>query len=220
MNKKKQLVDRNSLDGIGRQLLIDLAIQTLAESSPSRLNSAELCAQLGVTKSLVNFHFGNKDGLLAEAIATAYEDLVSQLTAVASRTNLTPFSRLLVFVDTQFEWTLRFRGIAAQILFPEEWLLSKKRSSAQSQRIAQANIQYQRLLRDVVGSAALYLNPDRPGAELAPIESALVQWLTFGFSAWAAGNRIAVESVGMREFISEARARFHRVIEMILRSDE
>lgn len=220
MNKKKQSVERNPLDGIGRQLLIDMAIQTLAESSPSRLNSADLCAQLGVTKSLVNFHFGNKDGLLAEAIATAYEDLISQLAMVAARTNITPFSKLMVFIETQFEWTIRFRGIAAQILFPEEWLLSKKRSSEQTHRIVQANIHYQRLLRDLVGSAAYYLKPDRKGAEIAPIESALVQWLTFGFSAWAAGNRIAVESVGMREFISDARASFHQVIEMILRSDD
>ncbi|MEL6981622.1 MAG: TetR/AcrR family transcriptional regulator [Actinomycetota bacterium] len=60
-----------------------------------------LAAELGVTKQTILYHFGSKDGLVAEVLATGARDLVDALEA-ARGSEMTGFARVEAVVRASF----------------------------------------------------------------------------------------------------------------------
>jgi len=124
----------------GRQALIDAAIGSIAERGAARTHPKDLTQALGLSKSLVNFHFDGRDGLLAEAIATALERHVDELRQSVASAGTAPMARLLAWIDAVLSWTAANPGIAAAAAYPELVAAVPDHLDGPTSRIVSANL--------------------------------------------------------------------------------
>jgi AcrR family transcriptional regulator len=152
----------------GRQALIDAAIGSIAERGAARTQPKDLTQTLGLSKSLVNFRFDGRDGLLAEAIATALERHVDELRTSVASAGASPMARLLAWIDSFLSWTAANPGMAAAVTFPEWVAAVPVPLDGATSRIAVANMARLDLLyslideargRDASGAASDRLDP-------------------------------------------------------------
>ena len=104
----------------GRSAILARAIELAHEVGPAAVHPNEICAELGLSKSLVNFHFGGRDGLIAEAIVESYRSYVAEIKDAANNAGTDPVARLMAWVDAQVAWTVAHPGLAAALNFPAE----------------------------------------------------------------------------------------------------
>ena len=101
-----------------RDKFIALTIDELAKTGPHSFNATLICDLLGTTYPMVNHYFGNRDGLVAEAVATAYQRYIFGLRD-AALTKSTPTERLDAWIREQLRWTIAHPGIAVVLDFPQ-----------------------------------------------------------------------------------------------------
>ena len=198
-----------------RTALLEAALDRLAEVGPMRVHPNEICAELGLSKALVNYHFGNRDGLLLEATALGYERYVDTLAAAAAAAGPTALDRLLAWIDAQVEWTAAHPGLAAALNFPsvigDEPVEGRDRFEAQIQEAGTRN--FSNLWALVVAAHREARGPEAtPVVEDLALDSVVVGWLTFGMSIWFAGRHLPTRSVGEADDVARARARAREVV--------
>ena len=66
-----------------RDALVSTTIGHLAKFGPVGTQPQDVCAELGISKALVNYHFGGREGLIAEALTVAYEARSKEMAEVA-----------------------------------------------------------------------------------------------------------------------------------------
>ncbi|MEN9823847.1 MAG: hypothetical protein RLZ04_2273, partial [Actinomycetota bacterium] len=99
----------------GRDALVEAVLAELSEKGPANIFPNDISVALGLSKSLVNFHFGGRDGLIAEAMALGYERYVDTVWAAAQAAGDDPVARLMAWIDAQYEWTIANAGLAAAL---------------------------------------------------------------------------------------------------------
>ena len=104
-----------------REKFLALTIEELAKTGPHSFNATLICDLLGTTYPMVNHYFGNRDGLVAEAVATAYRHYIQSL-RIAAELGESPRARLESWMWRQIEWTAEHPGIAVVLDFPESSL--------------------------------------------------------------------------------------------------
>jgi AcrR family transcriptional regulator len=109
--------DRVTPHNDGRAALIEAAIAKMSKDGPALVQPNELCIELGLAKSLVNFHFGGRDGLIAEALAISYERYVVELAKACDTAGPEAIDRLRTWTDQQLDWTIENPGIACGLTF-------------------------------------------------------------------------------------------------------
>lgn len=72
-------------DSPGRQALLRATISVVARSGLRRLTYREVAAEAGLSHSLVRHHFGSRDALIAEALAYAVEQSLTDTMAAPGR---------------------------------------------------------------------------------------------------------------------------------------
>ncbi len=101
----------------GRAALVEATIAKMSKYGPALVQPNELCIDLGLAKSLVNFHFGGRDGLIAEALAISYERYVAELAKACDTAGPDAIDRLLAWTEQQLDWTIKNPGIACGLTF-------------------------------------------------------------------------------------------------------
>lgn len=104
-----------------REKFLSLTIDELAKTGPHSFNATLICDLLGTTYPMVNHYFGNRNGLVAEAVAVAYRGYSESL-RVAAETGDTPEARLESWIWQQIRWTSEHPGISVVLDFPESSL--------------------------------------------------------------------------------------------------
>lgn len=108
-----------SEDPTTREKFIALAIDEVSASGPYSFNATLICDYLGTTYPMVNHYFGNRDGLVAEAVAVAYRQYIRSLRAAAEAESESPQKRLEAWAWQQVRWTSEHPGISAVLDFPQ-----------------------------------------------------------------------------------------------------
>lgn len=83
-----------------------MATVAFAEQGVAGTSLDELARRLGVTKQTILYHFGSKDGLVAEVLVAAAEDLVAELER-ASRASSSGWDRVEATVRSAFALAVR-----------------------------------------------------------------------------------------------------------------
>jgi AcrR family transcriptional regulator len=189
-----------------RNKLLAATQQALAVHGANGIQLKQLCAELGLAPSLVNYHFGSADTLMAEAVVQSYEQYVEQNAAAVAAAGPSPEARLRAWITSQFEWTREHPGIAAILNFGLSsptignaitGELSERLDNTSATNLALAA----ELVRDLRGpepSGSAVNNSETTDTELTEI-TALMMWTTLGVSTWAAGRHIPT-----RRFASQA----------------
>jgi len=196
-----------------RSALIEAALVQLAAVGPTRVHPNELCRDLGLSKALVNYHFGNREGLILEAMALGYERYVDTLMAAADAAGPEALDRLYAWMDAQVDWTVAHPGLAAALNFPTVLGGEPTPESAPLQeRIHVAGNRNFATLQRLVADARREAGGADPDAAGVGLDSAVLGWLTLGMSVWIAGRHLPTRELGYVEYLPVARERVRAVV--------
>jgi AcrR family transcriptional regulator len=202
-----------------RSQLVETAIRHLSVQGPSGVQPQEVCRELGLSKALVNYHFGGRDGLILEAMATAYDEYVELLSAAADAAGDDPVDRLFAWIDRQVEWTSANPGVAAALDFPGLVGGAGAHPEAE-QRLVAAGTRNFANLQTLVRAARAHLLGVADPADLDAAEvgltGAVIGWLTLGMSVWVGGNHLPTRQAGKRTFLPHARAHVRTMVTEML----
>jgi len=96
-----------------RKLLIELTMREVAKVGPGAFRTRAICTELGVAHPVVQYHFGNRDGLIAEAAQVLYARYVDLLWEAVEAAPRTPLERLRSFLHTGLHLSIEMRGWGA-----------------------------------------------------------------------------------------------------------
>lgn len=198
-----------------RQAIVERALEHLALRGPANVHPKEICEELSLSKALVNYHFGGRDGLIAEAMVAGYERYVDTLWSTAEAAGADPLKRLIAWVDKQIDWTSENPGLAAALNFP--YMSSGMPVEMLEGSIEQLNQSGSRNfanLQQLVAAAKTALNATgkAPSPAEVGLDAAFIGWVTLGTSVWRAGNHLPTQRIGGRDNFSAARKHVHAQI--------
>ncbi len=101
--------------GDSGQAILDAVTKVLAIHGPSAVMVGEICKELRISPSLVNYHFGSRERLLAEAVVREHEKLVAEMNHITFTTLLSPEEQLRARIVHRVAWTTQHPGIDSMI---------------------------------------------------------------------------------------------------------
>lgn len=101
-----------------REKLIALTIEEMVKNGPSEFNAKDICDRIDAKHALVNYYFGNKEMLIAEASATTYKKHVLEMRDVILAAPKDPEKRLKLFIKRDLEWHQRMNDWALLVSYP------------------------------------------------------------------------------------------------------
>jgi len=203
-----------------RAALVEAALGQLRASGPSGVRPHELCRDLHVSKALVNYHFGSRDGLVAEAMALGYERYVDTLWSAADAAGPEPLDRLMAWINEQIDWTVANAGLAAALNFSTFYARGAAAESAAVARMHDAGVRNFANLQRLVKAAGTAVRVDAtatPDAVTVGLDAAVIGWATLGFSVWLAGNHLPTQDLAVQSHIPLGRAHLRKVVVDMLR---
>jgi AcrR family transcriptional regulator len=177
----------------GRTALIEAAIIEMSKDGPALVQPNELCIRLGLSKSLVNFHFGGRDGLIAEALTISYERYVEELIAAPDTAGPDPIDRILTWADRQIDWTIENPGIACGLNFFKQGSSTHGALSPELRaRMTAAGEANLRNMFQLVIDARRKLHGDdyEDDPMFASHTASTIGWLTMGEAVWLGGRHV------------------------------
>lgn len=213
--RRKRAVPRSA----GRETLVEAVLAELSVKGPANIYPNDISTGLGLSKSLVNFHFGDRDGLVAEAVALGYERYVEILWSAAEAAGSDPIARLLAWIDAQFEWTIENVGLAAALNFPyESAALDGVSNPAVAARLTDTGRGNLLNLATLVGDGLRHFHgPDVDELRIY-MDTGVIGWMTLGMSVFTSGRHLPTRDLPERSFTEQAKQHMHNtVIEMLKR---
>lgn len=204
-----------------REALVEAALASLAALGPARVQPSDLCEELGLSKALVNYHFGGRDGLLAEAMALGYERYVETLWRAAQNAGPDPLERLMAWFTEQIHWTVANAGLAVALNFPHVAAgLPGTIAPEIEERLASSGRRNFTNLTTLVKSARLHLAQGQPkGDEVAVADAAVIGWTCLGMSVWFAGDHTPTRPYRKRASVDAAVAHVRTLVTLMLSGD-
>jgi len=211
-----------------RERLIYLTMREVALVGPASFNTAGVCDTLGISYPMVNYYFGNRDGLIAEAAHWTYVRYVGRMWSAVDRAPRTPVDRLRAFLGAHLRLNVEIRGWGAVLNYP---VFSSTIAEIFDERFGEDNrrhfeLNIARLIRLVLDlwsgrvSDDVYDVDDFPReamlADAAAVDAAAsLSWATLGVAVWKGGRHIPSRGVSDVEAIQDRL--IHNHIENMIR---
>jgi len=184
-----------------RSRLLYLAMREVALVGPASFNTAGICDALGISYPMVNYYFGNRDGLIAEAGHLTYIRYVEKLWAAVEEAPRTPVDRLRAWFDAHLRLNVEIRGWGAVLNYPRfsssiEEILDERFGEEHRAHFSLNIARLTQLVLDLWSGSVEefpYGLDDYPREELlANIEAvkvvATLSWATLGVAVWRSGR--------------------------------
>jgi AcrR family transcriptional regulator len=194
-----------------REKMIMLAIEDIITVGPADFNAFRVCDRIDIKHPMVNYYFGNRDGLLAEATWWAYQEWSKNVRRSMREAPADPEKRLRAFIEEECAWAERMGGMYLLLQYPLASAGSHVIVSENYGEKMQDIFDYHLALltttivdlrsgklssldfdEDSVPTAALLLHP----AEV--IASGHVAWMTHGLASWSTGQHTATRKMPTR----------------------
>lgn len=201
----------NVADPSTREKMIMLAIEEIQSVGPADFNAMRVCDRLGIKHPMVNYHFGNRDGLLAEATWWAYQAWTDNVVASIRNAPANAEKRLRSFVNDEVAWAERMGGMYLLLQYPLSSAGAQRIVSEKYQSEMERIFEYHLALLAVIiadirsgkvssidfdidnqPTAYLLLNP------VAVISAGHIAWMTHGLASWSTGHHISTEGMKSR----------------------
>lgn len=184
-----------------RERIIILTMREVAIAGPASFNTATVCDTLGVSYPMVNYYFGNRDGLIAEAAHATYVRYVAKIWQSVAAAELEPTARFRTFLSAHRRLNIEIGGWGAVLNYP---IFSSSVSTLLADRFGQDHRRHFELHAARLGRLILdlwdgtvsddhYTIDDYPREELLAHQDLLeavtaVSWATLGVAVWSAGH--------------------------------
>ena len=186
-----------------RSALIEATLAEICIHGPINVHPSEICEGLGLSKALVNYHFGSRDGLVAEAMERGYARYVDSLQVAADQGGTDPVDRLVAWFEAQVRWTIANPGLAAALNFPTEaGGMTEETGSMIAERMAAHGARNFANLTDLVVQARIELSDSDPDDVVGmTLDAAVVGWLCLGSSVWFSGRHLPTRGLGLSQYL-------------------
>ena len=193
-----------------RDRIVALTMLEVARVGPAAFNTRTICAELGLTHPVIQYHFGSRDALIAEAAHLVYVRYVDKVCAAVEAAPSTPVDRLRAALTAGVALAREIRGWGAVLnYFP---LYSESVTDVVAERFQERHTwQYERNImlllqlvvdvwQDAVTTPLLADDASTASAEVLPVLSdpeamAAFSRLSFaahGLAVWRAGHIPAI----------------------------
>jgi len=110
-------------DGLGssistRDLIILASIDQMIETGPVDFNSGTVCDLLNLKHPMINYYFGSRDGLIAEATVWAYRNWSNRVLTAARNAPQNGEARLRAYLETNLEWCRNMKAMTVLSQYP------------------------------------------------------------------------------------------------------
>jgi len=189
-----------------RSALIDATLARIRTEGPINVHPSDVCEELGLSKALVNYHFGGRDGLVAEALEQGYAQYVDDLVVAADAAGPDPVDRLLAWFEAQVRWTIANPGLAAALNFPAEaGGITEEAGAPIAAAMAEHGARNFANLTRLVTEARAHLTGTPIDDELGlTFDAAVVGWLCLGTSVWFSGRHLPTRGLGLASYLDES----------------
>ena len=197
-----------SADPTVREKLIMLSIEEIINVGPADFNSAIPCERLGVKHPTINYHFGNRDGLIAEATMWAHDWWIRYTRENVLAAPKNAKKRLRAFIDSEISWSKKLGGMTLLMHYPMSSSGSQKIVAEKFTERMQKNFEYNlailaTLVLDIRkgrNSSLDFTVDNYPKLELlkhpsAVIAATSISWATHGIASWSSGDHIATKNL-------------------------
>ena len=189
-----------------RDQIVALTMLEVARVGPAAFNTRTVCAELGLTHPVIQYHFGSRDALIAEAAHRIYVRYVDKVEAAVDAAPRTPVDRLRAALTAGVALAREIRGWGAVLnYFP---LYSESVAEVVAERFQdQHTRQYERNMslllqlvvdvwQDTVTAPLLTEDTSAAGAEALSVlagHEAMAAFARLGFAVhglavWRAGH--------------------------------
>jgi len=213
---------RTTSDNDTRTSILLATVEELRSRRPDELNLNEICASLGIRPSLIQYHFGSRNGLITEAVVGAYEFYVEGLAARVDAAPPDPESRLRAWITGQTDWVVEYPGIASLLNFGLFIMgFDDDGTAAQRARFDSAGVRNMelagRLVRDVRRGVVTTERVEIGDFDADDIElGTITTWFTLGMSTWFGGRHLPTRKIADHVALTGLRDRtVNRLIEVV-----
>jgi AcrR family transcriptional regulator len=110
-------------DGLGtnistRDLIILASIDQMTETGPVDFNSGAVCDLLNLKHPMINYYFGSRDGLIAEASIWAYRGWSEKVMTATRNAPKNAEKRLRAYLEASLEWAENMRAVTVLSQYP------------------------------------------------------------------------------------------------------
>lgn len=192
-----------------KEKMVLLAIDEISQNGPADFNANVVCDRLGIRHPMVQYHFGSRDGLLAEATMYANNRWIEHVARSLNNAPVDPKKRLLAFIDSEIAYANQIGGMNVLLHYPISSKGSQILVAEKYGEELQKNFEYSlsMLTHIIVGLRSGQAKPfdfditNYPRLELVikhPAEflaATQVAWATHGLASWSNGNHIATREL-------------------------
>jgi AcrR family transcriptional regulator len=110
-------------DGLGtnistRDLIILTSIVQMTETGPVDFNSGAVCDLLNLKHPMINYYFGSRDGLIAEASIWAYRGWSEKVMTATRNAPKNAEKRLRAYLEACLDWAENMRAVTVLSQYP------------------------------------------------------------------------------------------------------
>jgi AcrR family transcriptional regulator len=110
-------------DGLGtsistRDLIILASIDQMTETGPVDFNSGAVCDLLNLKHPMINYYFGSRDGLIAEASIWAYRGWSEKVMTATRNAPKNAEKRLRAYLEACLDWAENMRAVTVLSQYP------------------------------------------------------------------------------------------------------
>jgi AcrR family transcriptional regulator len=90
----------------------------MIETGPVDFNSGTVCDQLNLKHPMINYYFGSRDGLIAEASMWAYRGWSDKVMTATRNAPKNAEKRLRAYLEASLEWAERMKAVTLLSQYP------------------------------------------------------------------------------------------------------
>ena len=185
------------------QEIIEVAEKHLGTLGLTDFQVAPICKELGISPSVVNYHFKGRDELIARAAYSSYKKYVTQSWELAKSFAPDSEKALSAWIKNQVDWASANPGVAACINFPTlngplSNLMKNELGASFSETGSISLINLATLVRNIRDGSWSETKTDPKEVfsnHAMMIAIAKFGWMTLGLSTWVAGRHLPSSAI-------------------------
>ncbi len=191
-----------------KEKMILLAIENIIAAGPADFNAMSVCDRLGLNHSLVNYHFGNRDGLIAEATMWTHRQWTKNFVTIIRSAPKQPKKQLVASIEGEIAWAKKMGGMAVLVNYPITSLGSHNIVVANYAAELQSTLEFHialvtRLVQGIRSGSPADLDftvENYPKTELlrhptAVLAASSIVWSTHGIASWSSGQNVSSDDI-------------------------
>ena len=197
-----------------RAILLEATLEAVRVQGPINVRPSDICEELGLSKALVNYHFGGREGLIAESLVLGYSRYVAILEEAVASGGPAAIDRLMAWFEAQVRWTQANPGLAAGLNFPAEagGLSSEDRIDLGTKMSDLGLRNFNNLVELVKAAHRELTGLEASDPLVAGADSAAIGWLCLGLSVYASGQHLPTAQLGLMDYLDDLLAHMRTII--------